>query len=48
VEITKAAGDPQLVDAVAAVVRKWRYSPMKIDGTAYELRLAVEVLFSLQ
>lgn len=47
-EFTVEKGHAQLVEAVKAAVSKWRYKPLKLDGTAYEIKINVEVVFNLR
>ena len=42
-----AEGDERLVEAVRGAVEKWRYSPLRLDGVAYETRLSLEVAFGI-
>ncbi len=41
-------GHEELVDAVKAAVSKWRYKPLKLDGIPYDIKINVEVTFSLR
>jgi TonB family protein len=47
-EFTLEKGETELVKAVKAAMSKWRYKPLKLDGTAYDIKVSVEVAFNLR
>jgi len=46
-EANPVGGNPQLADAAAAAVRKWRYKPYSVNGQKVSVRTQVPVTFML-
>jgi TonB family protein len=46
-EANMVGGNPQLADAAAAAVRKWRYKPYSVNGQKVSVRTQVPVTFML-
>lgn len=46
-EVRTVSGDPRLADPTADLVTRWQFDPPKVDGTAAEITIGVEVKFRL-
>lgn len=47
-EFTAEKGEDVLVESVKAAMSQWRYNPLKLDGIPREIKISVEVAFTLR
>lgn len=47
-EFTAEKGEAELIESVKAALSQWRYTPLKLDGIPREVKISVEVAFTLR